>query len=170
MDDSLRVIRLAPLFADAAYAVFPAGDSVWVGTPRGVFLAVPGEQDLVRPEGLASASLQVPVFGLSTLGDTLVALTRDHMIWRDPRSRVWTTGPNLSGLLGRLRRFAPDGAGFWVAGDRGVGFARLAGSPARALLEGDLPGPANDLAVDRDHLWVATEQGLVRFRLDAIRP
>ena len=170
MDDSLRVTRVAPLFADAAYAVFPAGDSIWVGTPRGVFLAVPGQEDLVRPPGLASASLQVPVIGFVTLGDTLVALTRDQMIWQDPRTHAWSIGPNLSGLLGRLRRFAADGPGFWVAGDRGVGFARLAGSPARPLREGDLPGRANDLAVDRDHLWVATEEGLVRFRLDAIRP
>jgi ligand-binding sensor domain-containing protein len=170
VDDSLNLVRVAPLFADAAYAVFPAGDSIWVGTPRGVFLSLPGEQDLVRPEGLASASLQVPVFGFSTLGDTLVALTRDHMMWRDPRMRAWSIGPNLSGLLGRLRRFAPDGPGFWVAGDRGVGFVRLDGAPARTLREGDLPGPANDVAVDRDHLWVATEDGLVRFRLDAIRP
>jgi hypothetical protein len=170
MNDSLGLTRVAPLFADAAYAVFPAGDSIWVGTPRGVFLAVPGEQDLVRPEGLASAALQVPVIGFSTLGDTLVALTREHLMWRDPRQRAWSIGPNLSGLLGRLRRFAPDGPGFWVAGDRGVGFVRLDGAPARTLREGDLPGPANDLAVDRDHLWIATEDGLVRFRLDAIRP
>ncbi len=140
MDDSLSLTRVAPLFADAAYAVFPAGDSIWVGTPRGVFVAVPGDQDLVRPEGLASASLQVPVFGFSTLGDTLVALTRDHMMWRDPRAPAWSIGPNLSGLLGRLRRFAPDGPGFWVAGERGVGFARLDGAPARTLREGDLPG------------------------------
>jgi hypothetical protein len=170
MDQSLQVSRVAPLFAEAAYAVWPAGDSVWVGTPRGVFLAVPGQEDLERPPGLASASLQVPVFGFAALGDTLAALTRDHIMWRDPRSQAWTIGPNLSGLLGRLRRFAPDGPGFWVAGDRGVGFARLGASPALALREGDLPGPANDLAVDREHLWVATEDGLVRFRLDAVRP
>jgi ligand-binding sensor domain-containing protein len=170
MDDSLRVTRLAPLFAEAAYAVFPAGDSIWVGTPRGVLLAIPGAQDLQRPRELASASLQVPVFGLATLADTLVGLTRNQMIWRDPRSRAWTLGPNLSALLGRLRRFTPAGVGFWVAGDRGVGFARLGGPASRSLREGDLPGPANDLAVDREHLWVATEEGLVRFRLDAVRP
>ncbi len=41
-------------------------------------------------------------------------------------------GPNLSGLVGRLRRFVADGPGFWVAGDRGVGFARL-GMPAVQL-------------------------------------
>jgi hypothetical protein len=170
MDDSLRLTRVAPLFADAAYAVFPAGDSIWVGTRRGVLVAVPGREDVERPRALSSASLQEPVFGFSTLGDTLAALTRDHMIWRDPRTQAWSIGPNLSGLLGRLRRFAPDGPGFWVAGDRGVGFVRLGGPPVRALRDGDLPGPVNDLAVDRDHLWVATEGGLVRFRLDAIRP
>ena len=30
--------------------------------------------------------------------------------------------------------------------------------------------PCNDLAVDDEFLWVATDGGLVRFRLDAIRP
>jgi hypothetical protein len=170
LDDSLRVTRIAPQYVEAAYAVFPAGDSVWVGTPRGVFVAVPGEDDLERPPGLNAASLQAPVYGFATLGDTLVALTRDQLIWRDPRTQAWSLGPNLSGLLGRLRRFAVDGPGFWVAGERGVGFARLGGSPARPLREGDLPGPANDLALDREHLWVGTENGLVRFRLDAIRP
>jgi ligand-binding sensor domain-containing protein len=170
LDDSLRVTRIAPRFAEAAYAVFPSGDSVWVGTPRGVFIAVSGEEDLTRPAGMTAASLQAPVYGFATLGDTLVALTRDQLIWRDPRTQAWSLGPNLSGLLGRLRRFAVDGPGFWVAGDRGVGFARLGGSPARPLREGDLPGPANDLALDREHLWVGTAAGLVRFRLDAIRP
>jgi ligand-binding sensor domain-containing protein len=164
------VIRIAPQFADAAYAVFPTGDSVWVGTPRGAFIAVPGEDDLARPPELNAASLQAPVYGFATLGDTLVALTRDQLIWRDPRTRAWSLGPNLSGLLGRLRRFAADGPGFWVAGERGIGFARLGGSAARPLREGDLPVPVNDLAVDREHLWVGTAHGLVRFRLDAIRP
>jgi ligand-binding sensor domain-containing protein len=170
MDDSLRVSRVAPRYAEPAYAVFPAGDSIWVGTPRGVFVAVPGEDDLRRPPGLNSASLQAPVYGFVTLGDTLVALTRDQLLWRDPRTQAWSLGPNLSGLLGRLRRIAADGPGFWVAGDRGVGFALLGSPPARPLREGDLPGPANDLAVDREHLWVGTADGLVRFRLDAIRP
>ena len=74
MGDSLRVMRIAPQFVDAAYAVFPSGDSVWVGTPRGVFIAVSGEEDLTRPAGMTAASLQAPVYGFATLGDTLVAL------------------------------------------------------------------------------------------------
>jgi ligand-binding sensor domain-containing protein len=66
--------------------------------------------------------------------------------------------------------FAADGPGFWVAGERGVAFARLSTPPLRPLREGDLPGQSNDLAVDGEFLWVATDAGLVRFRLDAIRP
>ncbi|HEY3012245.1 MAG TPA: hypothetical protein VGJ36_05835 [Gemmatimonadales bacterium] len=168
--DSLKVERVAPAYTDAVYTVFPAGDSVWAGTPAGLLLALPDRPDMVRPAGLASPSLQRGVVDLAPLGDTLVALTLDQLLWRDPRTTQWTLGPNLSGLLGRLRRFVADGPGFWVAGDRGVGFVRLATPPLRPLREGDLPGAANDLAVDDDFLWVATDGGLVRFRLNAIRP
>ena len=134
LDDSLRVIRIAPQFAEAAYAVFPSGDSVWVGTPRGVFIAVPGEDDLLRPPGLNAASLQAPVYEFATLGDTLVALTRDQLIWRDPRTRGWSLGPNLSGLLGRLRRFAADGPGLLGRGRAGrrLRSARQLGGAAAA--------------------------------------
>ena len=114
--------------------------------------------------------MHAPVVALASLGDTLVGLTRDQMLWRDPRSGAWTLGPNLSGVLGGLRSFVSDGAGFWVAGDRGVAFARLATPPIRPLRAGDLPGAANDVAVDDKFLWVATDAGLVRFRLDAVRP
>ncbi|HEY8256256.1 MAG TPA: hypothetical protein VIG08_01220 [Gemmatimonadales bacterium] len=170
VDDSLHVERLAPGFGDAAYAVFPAGDTVWVGTSRGLLIALPGQRDLLRPSTLALPSLQAPVLALGSLGDTLVGLTRDQLLWRDPGSEAWTLGPNLSGLLGGLRSFTPDGPGFWIAGDRGVAFVRLGTPPIRPLRGGDLPGAANDVAVDEHFLWVATDGGLVRFRLDAVRP
>ena len=168
--DSLTVERVAPGYSDAVYTVFPSGDSVWAGTPAGLLIALPDRQDLVRPAGMSSPSLHAGVIDLAPLADTLVALTRDELLWRNPRSRQWTLGPNLSGLLGRLRRFVADGPGFWVAGDRGVAFARLSTPPLRPLREGDLPGAANDLAVDDEFLWIATDAGLVRFRLSAIRP
>ena len=152
------------------YAVFPAGDSVWVGTPSGLLLALPDRANLVRPDGLTSPSFQAPVVDIATLGDTLVALTRDGFLWRDPKTRRWTLGPNQSALLGRLRRFVADGPGFWVAGDRAVGYARLTTPPLRSLREGDLPGAVSDLAVDDHYLWVATNRGLARFRLETIRP
>ena len=168
--ESLGVERLAPGYSDAVYAVFPSGDSVWAGTPIGLLLALPDRSDLVRPDGLSSPSLQAGVVDLAPLADTLVALTRDELLWRDPRTKRWTLGPNLSGFLGRLRRFVADGSGFWVAGDRGVGFARLGTPPLQPLQPGDLPGLANDLAVDDEYLWIATDRGLVRFRLSVIRP
>jgi ligand-binding sensor domain-containing protein len=167
--DSLKVERLAPRFTDPVLAVFPVGDSVWLGTQRGVLLAVPDRDDVLRPAALGSPSMQAPVVALSALGDTVVALTRDQMLWRDPGTQAWTLGPNLSGLLGGLVAFAPDGPGFWIAGERGVAFARLTTPPVHPLREGDLPGGSTDLTVDSDYLWVATTAGLVRFRLDAIR-
>ncbi len=170
ISDSLEVERLAPAFSDPVYAVLPAGDSVWVGSTAGLLLALPGRATLVRPEALASPSLQSPVMDLAALGDTLVALTRDQLLWQNPKTGRWTLGPNLSALLGRLRRFVADGPGFWVAGDRGLGYARLSTPPLRQLREGDLPGTVNDLAVDEDYLWVATDGGLVRFRLEILRP
>ena len=167
--DSLTVERIAPSYNDPAYAVFPTGDSVWVGTPSGALLSLPGLGGLVRPEGLASPSFQTPVVDFATLGDTLVALTRDGLLWRDPKTRRWTLGPNLSALLGRLRRLVPNADGFWVAGDQALGFVRLNTPPLRPLRDGDLPGVINDLAVDDTYLWVATDRGLVRFRLSVIR-
>jgi len=169
ISEALDVERVAPAYNDAAYAVFPAGDSTWVGTPSGVRLALPGLAGLVRPDGMTSPSLQAPVIDLASLGDTLVALTRDGLLWRHPKTRRWALGPNISGLLGRLRRFVPDGPGFWVAGDQALGYAGLNTPPVRPIRDGDLPGAINDLAVDSDHLWVATDRGLVRFRLTDIR-
>jgi hypothetical protein len=168
VSESLQVARLAPSYSDAVYSVLPAGDSVWVGTPSGLLLSIPGQSDVIRPDGLASPSLQSPVVDIAPLADTLVALTRDALLWRNPKSHAWTLGPNLSALLGPLRRFAAEGPGFWVAGDRGVGFVGLTTPPIRPLREGDLPGAVNDLAVDDDYLWVATNGGLVRFRLSAV--
>jgi ligand-binding sensor domain-containing protein len=170
LGDSLKVERVAPAYRDAAYSVFPTGDSVWVGTPVGLLLSLPDQSGLVRPPGMTSPSLQAGVVDLAPLGDTLVALTRDELLWRDPQTRRWTLGPNLSNLLGRLRRFVADGPGFWVAGDQGVGFARLGTPAVRSLREGDLSASPNDLAVDDEFLWVATDRGLIRFRLNAIRP
>lgn len=169
VSDSFQVERLAPSYSDAVYSVFPFGDSVWIGTPAGLLLYLPGRSGVVRPDGLGSPGLQVPVIDLAPLADTVVALTRDALLWRDPKSRVWTLGPNLSALLGRLRRFVAEGAGFWVAGDRGVGYVGLTTPPVRPLGQGDLPGSVNDLAVDDQYLWVATDGGLVRFRLNAVR-
>ena len=169
MTDSAAVIRIAPSFGDAAYAVAMASDTTWIGTPSGLFLTLSRDGDLVRPAGLGTVAAREPVIGLAWLGETLVALTPDRVISRDGRGR-WQIGPVLSTQVGRLRALAPDGAGVWVAGERGAGFARLDLPIVRPLMIGDLPGDPRDIAIDADHLWIATSAGLVRFRRDAVRP
>ncbi|MGH7532154.1 MAG: hypothetical protein ACREL4_02575, partial [Gemmatimonadales bacterium] len=115
--------------------------------------------------------LRKPVTALVWRGDTLVAFTEDEMLWRDPAGHGWTEGPVLSGIVGPIRAAVDDRDGLWVAGTRGVGYARLGGPIERPLLLGDaLPGAANDVAIDDSYLWVATDHGLVRFALDFIRP
>lgn len=168
------VQRAAPDFADPAYAVALSQDTdtLWVGTGAGVRIAVEGESRLILPGELRTiAALAEPVVALGWVADTLVGVTQDRVIWRDARTRTWWPGPTLSPMLGRLHAFVPDGSGVWVAGERGVGFTLFNAMPIRVLSNpGDLPGEPLDLAIDEQYLWVATRGGLVRFRLDAIRP
>lgn len=168
----LRVRRVAPAFADRALSLIAEGDTLWVGTLNGLFRWAPGEEDLRQAAGWGSLPrFRKPVVALAWRADTLVALTEDEMLWRDPASRSWTEGPVLSGIVGPIRAVVDDRDGLWVAGARGVGFARLGGPIQRPLLTGDaLPGFATDLAIDDDFLWVATDHGLVRFALDYVRP
>lgn len=165
------VQRLAPDFIDPVTALALEGDDIWMGTPVGLLLL---ERDATLPgrtAGLASSpAFRSPVLRIAWLGDTLVALLPDAMLWRAPGTDTWTLGPNLSGLLGRLRVFTLSGDGFFVAGDRGFGYATLRLPLQRPILQGDNPGPIRDMVADEDFLWVATERGLVRWRLSAVRP
>jgi ligand-binding sensor domain-containing protein len=169
--DSLGFVRLAPDFVGQALAVALSGDTVWVGTVLGLFAAVPGEDDLLQPAALAEAlSTRLPVVDLTWRGDTLVALTQDHLLWRDPGSGRFTQGPRLGATIGRLHTVVNGARGLYLAGDRGVGFAGLTTPVVRPFTTpGDLPGQVTDLAVDGAYLWVATLRGLVRFSLDVLR-
>ncbi len=169
--DTLLVERLAPQFTGPAFAVAARTDTVWVGTQQGVFAAPPGAADLERPaEAAPRAESRRDVGALAWLADTLVALTRDELIYTTGRE-PWMVGPRLSGTLGALRALVQWRDGFWVAGQRGVAYVTLGGPAGLALTTaGDLPDEPTDVAVDGRHLWVATLGGLVRFRLDAVQP
>ncbi|MFI5235191.1 MAG: hypothetical protein ACHQXA_05715 [Gemmatimonadales bacterium] len=170
-DGQSTLHRVARDYVDQALALAPSGDTLWVGTPRGLYAALPGESDLRQAPGWGSAfRFQTPVVALLWRADTLIALTRDEMLWREPHGG-WIEGPILSATIGPLRALANDAAGLWVAGARGVGFARVGSSLQRPLMTGDaLPGSVTDVAVDDQYLWVGTDAGLVRFALDAVRP
>jgi ligand-binding sensor domain-containing protein len=172
IDDSLHVRPVAPAFGGRAWAVAASADTVWIGTDLGIRYALRDVPGLFQPAGLGeSPSFRVPVYDLAWKADTLVGMSRDELFWRDPATGAWARSPNLSGVLGQLHRLALHRDGFWVAGDRGVGFATVDRSVLSFLSLGDdLPGIPLDLAVQGDYLWVATDVGVVRWRLDAIAP
>jgi hypothetical protein len=171
VDDTLGVERIAPDFPGPAFDVAVRGDTVYAGTPQGVFAAPPGAADLERPaESMTRVEALQGVQRLRWYGDTLVALSRDALLFR-AAAGPWQVGPRLSSALGVLRALAPWREGFWVAGQRGVSFVTLGGGPGLALTApGDLPGEPTDVAVEGPWLWVATLAGVVRFRLDAVQP
>jgi hypothetical protein len=164
-DDSTGFVRLAPRFADLALSVELSGDTIWVGTEFGLFAALPGEPDLLQPDALREGlSLQAAVVDLAWRGDTLVGLTRDRLLWRDPATGRFTLGPLLGNALGALHTLVNGPTGLYLAGERGVGFTTLTAPMRRPFTApGDLPGRVSDLAVGENVLWVATEAGLVRL-------
>jgi ligand-binding sensor domain-containing protein len=169
-----QVVRIAPEYVEPVYslALSARADTIWTGTPRGLRIAVDGEANLLLPSELNTiAALSEPVVALGWQRDTLVGLTEDRVIWRDSRLRSWWLGPTISSSLGRLRAFASAEGGLWVAGERGVAFVPFNAMPARILFSPtDIPGTPLDVAVDEDYLWIASDAGLVRFRLAAVRP
>ena len=170
--DTTGAVALAPDYAGSIGAVAIDGDTVWAGTPLGPRAAVPALSRLIQPPSTEeSASFSRPILDFAWMADTLVGITSDQFIWKSPGDGRWTLGAPISGVIGPLRRLLADGDGFWVAGDLGVGWTRLGGTPVRPLMvDGDLPGAPLDLAVDLDYLWVGTTAGLVRFRLSQVLP
>ena len=167
--DSLRAEALAAGEAGTVAAVAVLRDTTWVGTAAGVRVLSADGNELLMPRGLASASFSQPILDLAWAGDTLVALTRDGIFWRDAAG-AWTIGPDPTGLLGELGFMAVDDRGVWIVGDRAIGFAPL-GAPAAPAIRPELvPGRVTGIAVDDDYLWVGTTEGLIRFRVASLRP
>lgn len=169
LNDSLEVTRLAPDLIDPILAIEAGADTVWLGTAAGVRYVVPDGPPMLPAQLADEPALRASVIDLAWLADTLVALTDDALVWREPGGR-WRIGPLLSASLGRLRVMTVTPAGLVVAGDEGFGFVRLGEPPVRVWREDELPAVVRDLAADDTYLWMATEAGLVRWRLEAIRP
>ncbi|HKV74031.1 MAG TPA: hypothetical protein VJN95_05905 [Gemmatimonadales bacterium] len=172
VDDTGKVTRLAPTFADRIDGIEMLGDTILVGTEQGPLVFNPASGEFEWPNGMDRApAYRSPVLAMGRLADTLVALTTERLEWRDPASGHWSLGPLLGASLGRLRTMIPWLDGVFVAGDHAVAFVRLLELPARPLtVPIELPAAPRDLAVDDTYLWVATNQGVVRWRLDAIAP
>jgi ligand-binding sensor domain-containing protein len=171
MNDSGKVSYTSTNYTGRVTGLATVADTAWAGGAVGPMVLRPGGE-LSEPAGLDVApSYHLPVLAMTTIADTVIALTTERLEWRDPVSGAWTLGPMLESSLGRLETITAGRGGVFVAGDRGVGHMTLSGLPGRVLtVPLDLPAAPRDLAVDDDYLWVATSAGLVRWRLDAIVP
>ncbi|MFI5211037.1 MAG: hypothetical protein ACHQ2E_11375, partial [Gemmatimonadales bacterium] len=172
ISDSGKLKRIAPSFGDPVNALEMADDTLWVGTRLGLFALKRGGLDLQLPASLDQGpAYRDPVLAIAWLGDTLVALNPDRLLYRVPATGKWTLGPTISIELGTLRTMVVYADGLFIAGDRGVGFVRVNSPPFRVILvPDDLPSAPRDLAVDDDFLWVATASGLVRWNVSVVGP
>ncbi|MBA2292773.1 MAG: hypothetical protein H0W15_10010 [Gemmatimonadales bacterium] len=167
VDSSDALVRLVPSFQEPATALASRGDTLWVGTNRGLFALVRGSNDLRMPEGLRLLTEgRTTILGVDYVADTLVAMTTDQLLWRDPVSGAWNAGPLLSLQVGRLRVLDASEHGTWVGGDRGAALVYPGAGIARLLTApGDLPAGVTGIANDGTFLWIGTPAGLVRFRM-----
>lgn len=160
---------LVPTFTDPVYSLLVSGDTLYAGTLRGLFAWLPGNQELRMPEGFRLiAPAAVTILDMGWVADTLVAMTPDRLLWRDPASGGWNEGAELATQLGRLSAFAATARGAWVGGSRGAAFVRPGSPPLWILpVPSQLPAEVstNGIAVDDRFLWIGTRAGLVRFAL-----
>lgn len=164
-DSTLR--RHAPAFSDAVFALAARGDTAWVGTNRGLFALVANDGDIRMPEGFRRLTgIVAPVLGIGYHADTLVAMTPERLLWRDPTTGAWTAGPVLSTELGRLTVLDATAHGLWVGGLRAAGLVRPTTGVVRSLrVPAEIPGQVTTIANDGTYLWIGTPAGLVRFLL-----
>jgi len=171
ISDSGEVRQVDTRVVDPIYALVATQDTVWVGGALGLGVSWAGSAEIGVTEDVASTfALRDPIIALTLSADTLVAATPERIAWRAPGDS-WVVERVLTGDLGRITSLAPERGGVWIGGATGVAFYYFAGRAFRVFNRaGDVPEAVNDLAVDREYLWAATEQGLVRFRKDALVP
>lgn len=151
-------------------SLLAARETLWVGTAEGLRLLAPGAATLAIPPGLEGRpSLRGTVFALARLQDTIVMATERELVWGAPGgARAWAGIPVPLALGVPLAMApAPEG-GLWLGGTRGLAYADLATSHISVLPTPLWPAAVRDLAVDADHLWAATDSGLVRVDRRAV--
>ena len=160
--------RIAPELNEPAASLASRGDTLWVGTTRGLFALLAGTDELRMPEGFRQlVEGRTTVLGVGYRADTLVAMTPERIVWRDPVTGAWTPGPMLATQLGTLTTFHADEYGIWVGGSRGAALIDPVSGVLRLLTApGDLPDQVTSIANTGRYLWIGTRSGLVRQRLN----
>ncbi len=171
VDKDLNVSIGAGSEGRAVYDMARVGDTIWLATDAGLGMIEPTLNRVGVPNGvLSNMDLTGPVTAVATLSDTLAVLTADRrIVWRAGGEDTWHTVLGVN-QLGPVFTMAADDGGVWLGGQNGFGFVRLADGASRFFnAPRDLPAPARDIAISDDHIWVATEGGVVRFSKRAVQ-
>jgi hypothetical protein len=155
------------------YALLFTGDTLWAGTQGGL-VAIPRISpdtggDIMRPLATDPA-VRRPVRALAWSDSVLLAVTDNAVVRLAPRGGVEPVRVDALdvNVVGQVTRVAIDDRTMWLAGSEGVVMlSRRTGAVRTLRLGSDLPGAALDVVANRDWLWIATPQGLVRYRRTA---
>lgn len=186
VSDSLGVGT--PLLRDAAvYALQVTGRTLWVGTQRGLFttpasgiVGIGTAADAPRAVSAGDAAdrvVRTPVRALAASDTVLLVATDDAVAVLHPAPAAGGKVTTVTGqpvpaldprLVGEVTRAAADERAFVVAGRDGVVLVSRVSGARRALRAPlDVPGPVFDVFLQRDALFLATAQGLLRYRRTA---
>jgi hypothetical protein len=148
-------------------ALAAAGDSAWVGFTDGLGLALPDGETFVAPGVDTLAELREPIVAIAHQADTLVAATANRLVWR-AGAGPWVVD-RILGEVAPISAMAADSGGLWVGGRVGLARVHLATHAVVAFpAPRDVPGSVRGVVATKRYIWVATEEGLVRFTREAI--
>ncbi len=143
-------------------------DTLWIATDAGVAVLLPSE---TRPRRLRASELSPRLgtaIGALAIADSVLAVGtlrgEVHLIHTgDGRELPPLTVDVARG--GAVVALALDALSLWVAGPNGVSVIDRASGMGRFLPAGtELPGEVTGVALARDYAWVATREGVVRYR------
>ena len=159
-----QVVRALP--SGPVLALLSAWDTLWAGTPSGLALLPPAGDALLLVDG--PAPLREPIVALARHADTLVAATAARFI---VHAGDWRVVDVPGRPVGRITAMASDTLGLWVAGSEGFAFFDPSRPLWNALIApGDVPHPVRDIAATRDHVWLATDLGVLRYQRRVLLP
>lgn len=165
---------LARLDGVAVYALLATGSTLWAGTASGL-VRLPADPDgpgAAESVDASGGGLRRPVRALAA-SDSVLLVATDDGVFRLSLAGAPAPRPDRVALLeprlvGDVTRLAADEGTVVLAGRDGVALlSRSTGALRLLRVPADLPGPALDALLRRDWLFVATPQGLVRFRRTA---
>lgn len=183
VSDSLGVVT--PRLRDAAvFALQVTGSTLWVGTQRGLFTTpatgVVGMSTVAEaPRAVSTGEgaglvWRTPVRALAASDTVLLVATDDAVAVLKLASVAGGLVSAVTGqpvpaldprLVGEVTRVAADERAFVVAGRDGlVLVSRVSGARRALRVPLDVPGPVFDVLLQHDALFLATAQGLLRYR------